>query len=154
AGAGKTRKVLGPQLLSFAGNCVVVDPKGELYRLTHKHRQKCFSHEIIRLDPAELCGPGGNTFNPFDYIDEKADDFIDMCRDLANMLVVRTGKEPEPFWADSAETVIAAFIAYVCTCNEGDKGLRHLRTMRRLIASRSDYAYALEQMQHDEAYRG
>jgi type IV secretion system protein VirD4 len=154
AGAGKTTKVLGPQLLSYDGNCLIFDTKGELYRLTYEHRKKCFGHEIIRLDPDGLCGPGGNTFNPFDFIDENADDFIDMCRDLANMLVVRTGKEPEPFWTDAAETAIAAFIAYVCTCNEGETGLRHLRTMRRLLASRNDYDYALEQMQQDEAYRG
>jgi len=154
AGAGKTTKVLGPNLLSFDGNCVIFDPRGELYRISHRHRQKCFGHDIIRLDPAGLCGPGGHTFNPFDYIDPKADDFIDSCRDLANMLAVRTGKETEAFWADSAETVIAAFISYVCTCHESEKGLRHLRTMRSLIASRNDYAYALEQMQKDDAYRG
>lgn len=51
--------------------------------------------------------------NPFDVIESQADDFIDQCRQLANMLVVRSD-EPEPFWSDAAETVIAAFNAHVC----------------------------------------
>ena len=153
AGAGKTTKVLGPNLLSFDGNCVVVDPRGELYRLTRNHRQRCFSHEIIRLDPAGLCGPGANTFNVFDYIDPKAHDFIDMCRDRANMLAVRTGLETKPFWGDAAETVIAAFIAHVCA-SEPDKELRNLRNMRGLIASREAFAFALEAMRNNKAYNG
>jgi type IV secretion system protein VirD4 len=153
AGAGKTTKVLGPNLLSFDGNCVVIDPKGELYTLTHEHREKRFGHDIIRLDPAELCGPGANRFNVFDDINPHADDFIDTCRDRSNMLVVKTGKEPEPFWGDAAETVIAAFIAHVCAC-EPDKELRNLRNMRRLIASREAFAFALEAMRNNKAYRG
>ena len=40
AGAGKGIAVLIPNLLSYRGNCVVTDPKGELFNLTARHRQK------------------------------------------------------------------------------------------------------------------
>ena len=152
AGAGKSVKVLVPNLLSYRGNCVVIDPKGELFGLTAEHRRKKFKHKIVRLDPAFLCGPGANCFNPFDFIDPQASDFIDLCRDLANMLVVR-GNEPEPFWNDAAENVIAAFIAHVCA-NEPQAVLRNLRAMRTLIASRQNYAFALEAMQNNADFHG
>ena len=51
------------------------------------------------------------------------------------MLVVRTGKEQEPYWNDSAENVIAAFIAHVCA-TEGNAACRNLRVRERGIASR------------------
>jgi type IV secretion system protein VirD4 len=153
AGAGKTTRVLAPNLLSYAGNCVVVDPKGDLFELTAGHRRRQFGHTIVRLDPARRSGPKANCFNPLDFIDPRADDFIDLCRDLANMLVVRTGKEPEAFWADAAETLIAAFSAHVCA-GEPKKELRNLRAMRTLIASRQNYAFALEAMQNNEDFHG
>ena len=80
-GRGKGVSVLIPNLLSYRHSCVVTDPKGELFQLTSEHRRQKFGHRIIRLDPSELCGPGSDTFNPLDFIDDKADDFLDQCRD-------------------------------------------------------------------------
>jgi type IV secretion system protein VirD4 len=153
AGGGKSVSVLYPNLLSYAGNCVVVDPKGELYKLTHKHRQRMFGHTIVRLDPAQLFGPGGDCFNVFDRIDPKRPDFIDVCRDLANMLVVRTGKEMDPYWCDAAENVICAFVAYICAL-EGNPAARNMRGVRAQIASRDNYTQALEVMQQQPGFHG
>jgi type IV secretion system protein VirD4 len=63
AGGGKSVSTLVPNLLSYAGNCVVIDPKGELYKITARHRRKEFGHRIVRLDPALLMGPGADRFN-------------------------------------------------------------------------------------------
>ena len=65
------------------------------------------------------------------------------------MLVVRTGKESEPFWADSAETVVASMCAYVCA-TETNPQLRSLRGMRTWIASKKDFEKALADMQNSE----
>jgi type IV secretion system protein VirD4 len=106
AGGGKSVSTIAPNLLSYKGNCVVMDPKGELFKLTADHRKNRFGHTIVRLDPARQGGPGGDCFNPLDWIDPSRPDFIDICRDLANMIVVRSGKELDPHWCDSAENVI------------------------------------------------
>ncbi len=153
AGGGKGVAALIPNLLSYKGNCVVVDPKGELFQATAKHRRKKFGHKIIRLDPFGVCGPGGDTLNPYDYIDEKADDFLDQCRDLANMVVIRQQDEKEPHWNDSAEANATAFSAFVCGC-EPDRAKRHLGTMRKLSSSRGTYAKAVEVMQQTDACQG
>jgi type IV secretion system protein VirD4 len=156
AGAGKSVSVLVPNLLSYDGNCVVIDPKGELFELTSAHRAKQFGHTIVRLDPARLWdkqyGPG-DSFNPFDFINSKRADFIEVCRDLANMLVVRTGKEMDPHWCDSAENVICAFIAYICAL-EGNPDARNLRGVRSQLASRENYNSALEVMQQQTGFHG
>jgi type IV secretion system protein VirD4 len=153
AGGGKSVSVLYPNLLSYEGNCVVVDPKGELYKLTAKHRKQQFGHTIVRLDPAMLYGPGGDCFNVFDRIDPKRPDFIGVCRDLANMLVLRTGKEMDPHWCDSAENVITAFIAYICAL-EGNSDARNLRGVRAQVASRDNYTQALEVKQQTGGFYG
>ena len=115
AGGGKSVSTLVPNLLSYEGNCVVIDPKGELYKLTHKHRQQEFGHTIVRLDPARLYGPGADCFNPFDWIDPNRPEFIDVCRDIANMLVVRTGKEMDPHWCDQRrKRHLCLYRLYLC----------------------------------------
>lgn len=146
AGRGKSVCVLVPNLLSYIKSCVVTDPKGELFTLTAEHRRRKFGHRIIRLDPFGLCGPGSDCFNPLLCIDPAAGDFLDQCRDLANMLILRTGQEKDPHWCDSAEIVLTAFIAYVCAC-EPDVSKRSLDTVRDLLSGRESYATAVEVMQ-------
>jgi type IV secretion system protein VirD4 len=152
AGGGKSVSVLYPNLLSYEGNCVVVDPKGELFKLTHEHRKKQFGHTIVRLDPAMLYGPG-DSFNVFDFIDPTRPDFIEVCRDIANMLVTRTGKEMDPHWTDSAENVICAIIAFICAL-EGDPAARNLTGARTQLTSRVNYTHALEVMQQQPGFYG
>ena len=104
-GAGKSVSVLVPNLLSYIFSCVVTDPKCELFKITSAHRRRKFKHRIVRVDPFGLGGPGADTFNPMDLIDPKSPHLIDQARDLASMLVVRTGKENETYWNDMAEAV-------------------------------------------------
>ena len=63
-GSGKGVSVVVPNLLSYRHSCVVVDPKGELYNLTSRHRRQKFGHTIVRLDPFGICGPGGGHLQP------------------------------------------------------------------------------------------
>lgn len=153
AGGGKTTHTLGPNLLSYRGNCVVIDPKGELYRLSAEHRRKRFGHKTIRLDPALLLGPKAHRFNPMDFIDPHAKRFLSDCRDMANMLVTRTGAEDDPHWNDSAENVSAAFISYV-SAREENREFRTLQTVRGFLASEADFEAGKRQMQMIDGYDG
>jgi type IV secretion system protein VirD4 len=108
---------------------------------------------VIRLDPAWLCGPGSHRFNPFDYIEPESLEFRGQCKDMANMLVTRTGREDDPHWNESAENVIAAFIAYICAC-EGDRDSRNLQGMRVFLASRDNFEAAKKMMQGIDGYGG
>src|SRR5262249_49804515 len=102
AGGGKGVGALITNLLSYPGNCVVVDPKGELFRETAEHRRRQFGHLIIRLDPFGVCGPGGDSLNPLGFIDPAAKDFVDQVADLADQIVIRQHDEKDPHWNESA----------------------------------------------------
>jgi type IV secretion system protein VirD4 len=123
AGAGKSVAALVPNLRSFRGSAVVVDPKGELFKLTASTRKNDFNHHIIRLDPTGLMGSAesSDAFNPFDFVNEDAPDFIDECRAVAQMIVLEKGTEPEPHWNDRATDILTTTIAFVCAVTAGEK---------------------------------
>jgi type IV secretion system protein VirD4 len=146
AGGGKGVGVAIPNLYAYPGNCVVVDPKGELFRETAAHRRRQFGHRIIRLDPFEVCGPGGDTLNPLGIIDAKASDFVDQMTDLADQIVIRQHDEKDPHWNESAIKNVKAFGSFVCGA-ETRPEKRHLGTVRALTSSRGKYATAVEVMQ-------
>jgi type IV secretion system protein VirD4 len=152
-GRGKGISVIIPNLLSYWHSCVITDPKGELFKCTSEHRRRKFGHRIIRLDPFGICGPGSDRINPLDFIDAKANDFLDQCRVLADLLIFQSGKEVEPYWNEAARTVLTAFIAFVCAC-ETNPEKRNLDTVRDLLSSRSSYAKALEIMQQVKSHGG
>jgi len=152
-GGGKGIAALIPNLLSYRGNCVVVDPSGTLFKQTAKHRRRKFGHRIIRLDPFGVCGPGGDSLNCLDFIDHRAEDFVDQLRDLADRLVIRHHDEKDPHWNESACSNITALSGFVCGA-EPDPAKRNLGTMRGLAASRDKYAQAVLIMQQMDACQG
>jgi type IV secretion system protein VirD4 len=153
AGGGKGVAALIPNLLSYRGNCVIVDPKGELFKATAKHRRNKFGKKIYRLDPFNVCGPGGDTLNPFDFIDARDDDFLDDCRAFANQIIIREGDEKQPHFNDMAELNLTALTAFVCAC-EHNKKRRHLGTLRGIASTREIYNQAVEVMSQTEGFNG
>ena len=155
-GRGKGVSVLLPNLLSYAYSCVVTDPKGELYMASSWIRFHKLWNRIIRLDPFGICGPNvpeSDRLNPLDLVDDKADDFLDQCRDIADMMIMETGKENEPYWNDSARSVLTSFLAFVCACEDKPEH-RTIDTVRDLLSSRQSFAKAVEFMQQVESHGG
>jgi len=127
-GLGKGVSIVVPHLLTSPDSMVVVDFKGELVRITADARRK-MGQRVVVIDPFGLVG-GKDTFNALNCIDKGSPTAIDECRDLAEALVVRTGQEKEPHWADSAEVWIAAMIAtVVCFAEDSDKSLQSVRAL-------------------------
>lgn len=150
AGKGKSVAVLVPNLRSYSGSCVIVDPKAELFKLTAWYRRWALGHRIVRIDPFKLTkkSPPSDTLNPLDFLNPGDPDFLDNCRDLANMLIVRQGTETDPHWNDAAELCLTAFIAYVRAC-EQEPEHRNLQSVRGLVSSPVRFAQAIADMQAD-----
>lgn len=146
-GGGKGRSVVIPLLRSHRGSMVVIDPKGENYAKTAKARRR-MGQRIVRLDPMEIGGPGADSFNPLAFI-TPGRDFLDQCRDLARLLVVRQGTEHEPFWNDSAELVLTGVIAFVCAC-EPNPAERSLETVRMLVSDPPKFERCKKWMLEDD----
>lgn len=128
-GVGKGVSCVIPHLLTCPDSMVVVDFKGENTKLTAAARRK-MGHRVVVLDPFKITTQEPDTFNPLEFIDKESHTALDDCRDLAEALVVRTGQEKEPHWADSAEVWIAAMVATVASFAEvGDKSLQSVRAL-------------------------
>ena len=59
-GAGKSAGQAIPALLTYEGSAIVVDPKAELYGLTHR-RRRAMGQTIWRIDPYRVLEPGPGT---------------------------------------------------------------------------------------------
>jgi type IV secretion system protein VirD4 len=149
AGRGKTVSVLGPNLLSYPGSCVVFDPAGELFALSAAHRASTFGHKLIRLDPYGKCGPGGDAYNVLDQLRAEAADLVELCRDLGDQLVVRKGTEPEPHWSDAACNMIGSFLFLICLC-EANPADRTLQALREILSSKDKFERAIWVLQQHE----
>ncbi|MGO9597031.1 MAG: type IV secretory system conjugative DNA transfer family protein [Isosphaeraceae bacterium] len=151
-GVGKGVSCVIPFLLTSGESAVVVDFKGELFAKTAEHRRRQFQHKIVVLDPFKLVSQKPDTFNPLDFIDRESPTAIDECRDLAEALVIRTGQEKEPHWADSAEAWIGALTALVVQYAEfGD---RSLQTVRSVLTDPAKLEMAIKLMCASDAWSG
>ncbi len=151
-GVGKGVSCVIPFLLTTDESAVVVDFKGENFRLTSEHRRREFGHRIVVLDPFRMVSQIPDTFNPVEFIDRESPTAIDDCRDLGEALVIRTGQEKDPHWTDSAEAWIATLIALVVQYAEFED--RSLQTVRTLLTSPEKLELAIKLMCASEAWKG
>jgi type IV secretion system protein VirD4 len=130
AGGGKTVSFAVPWLLTKRGASMVVhDPKGELYRLTAA-RRRAMGHQVVRLDPFEVCGPGADAFNPLDLIESRAN-CEDDARALSEAMVLRTGEEKDPHFNDQAANVITGLLSFILSDLRPDQ--RNLSSLREMV---------------------
>jgi type IV secretion system protein VirD4 len=126
-GAGKTRCVLVPALLSCNRPAIILDPKSEIHGMTAPAREaQGFRTVLISLDDqSEVIGG----FNPMDLVrlgSTRGDDSMSLAH-----LLVGTPQGVDPFWDRSAAQIIAGMIELVG--GHFPYPLRNLSTVRRLI---------------------
>ncbi len=125
-GSGKTRGILVPALLSetrqppaFRRSLIVVDPEGELYRLTG--RQLARTHKIVVWNPAKpsMCN---TAFDPLAYVPAwNRPGYVDGCELAAMVWLSATADAAEgggrraadPYWEKMpANALKALFLAW------------------------------------------
>ncbi|HXC26098.1 MAG TPA: type IV secretory system conjugative DNA transfer family protein, partial [Gemmatimonadaceae bacterium] len=151
--SGKGVSVIIPNLLTYPGSVVVVDPKGENYLVTARRRGELGS-TVIAFDPFGVVG-GSGAFNPLSVIDPESPDAIDDARMLADMLVVVEGRESgeQTFWNEEARALLSGLILYVAA--EPEVTLRTLTHMRTLLTLPPTlFGELLEQMTASSAAGG
>lgn len=116
--------------------------------MTAKHREAAFKHRIVLVDPFRSVTSTPDTFNPLDAIQVEHPLAIDDCNDLASALVVRTGRETEAHWNDSAEALIAAVLA--TAVGYGEKETRSLASVREIISVPQHLAWAVQLMSESD----
>lgn len=138
--AGKGVSVILPNLATYTGSVLVLDPKGENASLTAERRGKGrgvaaggMGQEVFVLDPfgkAEVAEDYRATFNPLSSLDPNDELFVDYCDSIADALVVSEQGKENDHWSATARLVLRAFIAWVAS---GTGAQRDLVEVSRLL---------------------
>ncbi|MCB9992237.1 MAG: type IV secretory system conjugative DNA transfer family protein [Hyphomicrobiaceae bacterium] len=116
-GAGKTQCHIIPNLLRWQGPAVVLDLKGELWQKTSKFRNAL--GPVYRFAPFEP--ERSHHFNPLSAIRSRPDLLWEDSVALAELMIIPQAAN-DPFWEQSAQRVLAGFIAYVCRKSASSDG--------------------------------
>lgn len=151
-GAGKNVSIASPFLLTCPDSCVVVDYKGELARDLAEFRRRRFGHRVVLLDPWRLCTDQPDMLNPLDFFDGQDPEVLQEALDLAEALVIRTGKEHDPHWADSAEVLLTALIVAVAFF--APEAERNLQSVRERLIDPEKFQSAIQALCASDALGG
>jgi type IV secretory pathway TraG/TraD family ATPase VirD4 len=144
--AGKGTSTIITNLCLWPGSVVVVDPKGENATVTAPRRGKgspnCegLGQSVHVLDPfnsAQVDDAYRSRLNPLDAMDPHNEETIDEAARLADAIVVVHEQAKDPFWDESARTMVKGLILHILTAPEYE-GRRNLITLRQLI-TRGDW---------------
>jgi type IV secretion system protein VirD4 len=123
SGSGKGVSLIIPNLLSYRGSMLVIDPKGENAWTTAKWRRDGLEQRVYIVDPwGEVNKSYGSKageqetiarLNPLSSLDPTAADYVDDVTYFADALVVPNPRTNDPHWDASAKDLIAGLIAYV-----------------------------------------
>lgn len=130
--SGKGVGCILPNLLTYEGSILVLDPKGENANETAERRGDGdgvpaggMGHDVYVIDPFGAADGvpdkyrGG--YNPIDYLDPGSKNFIDDCDTIADAVVVTTGNESTTYFNDTAKMIIRGFVAWVATSENPDE---------------------------------
>ena len=142
-GAGKGRGLIIPNLLTYRGPVIVVDPKGENYQVTARRRAD-LGQRVIVLDPFQVVTDKGDHLNPLDTFDLAGSILECDAEMLASLLSVGHRFTTDPFWNDSADGFLAGLIAHIASaCPPGERTLNKLRSYFTRHLSTSKYRLPL-----------
>lgn len=136
--SGKGTTQIIPNLLTYDGSVLVIDPKGENALITAK-RRKDMGQNIHIVDPwgiVNVAGVSKSTFNPLDWLDYTSSEITENAMILADALVV-TENHSDAFWGEEAKALLQGILLYVASDAEED-GHRHLDRVRKILVSNTD----------------
>ncbi|CCG42484.1 type IV secretory system conjugative DNA transfer family protein [Magnetospirillum molischianum] len=117
--SGKGVGLVLPTLLSWPGSVLVLDIKGENWRLTSGWRA-AQGQRILKFDPT--AESGGLRFNPLAEIRLDSNHAIADAQNIAAMIIDPDGKGLADFWAKSGFSWLTAAILYTLYKVRADQG--------------------------------
>lgn len=132
--AGKGVCAIIPNLLTYDGSVLVVDPKGENALITGAERAR-MGQTVMLVDPWDLAasqmGLTAARFNPLDWLDPEDPDLAENTMLLADALVIPSGGDNR-FWDEEAKGLIFGLLLYLVT-DDREKRTRQLGRLRDLL---------------------
>lgn len=142
--SGKGVSSIIPNLLTWPGSLVVIDPKGENAAVTARHR-RAMGQAVHVLDPWGITGLPRARFNPLLWLDPLSEDLVEDAALLADGLVMATAPNGDEFWTVEARAMIAGLVMHIVTTEPPEN--RTLATVRHfLTAGGDDFDWLLDDM--------
>jgi type IV secretion system protein VirD4 len=130
-GAGKGRCCIIPALLRHDGPLIIIDPKGENFAVTARHRRER-GDKVILLDPFGITGAGADAFNPLDLIEADSVESVDLAQAFAHALADKSADDQRnAFWYQRSSFLLSSLILHACCHPDPDR--RSLTEVRRLL---------------------
>lgn len=132
--SGKGTTTIIPNLLTYDGSMLVIDPKGENALITAKHRQEAMGQKVYIVDPWNITAATeieSACFNPLDWLVKGDLDIGENAMILADAIIVSDGGDQQ-FWTEEAKAWLVGLLLYVATSPE-EEGQRHLGRVRDLM---------------------
>lgn len=156
---GKGASSIVCNLAQWPGSIVVLDPKGENATVTAARRgagsADCegLGQTVHVLDPFGAARVDDNyrsRFNPLEALAGQGDETVDEAGRLADAIVVVRDESSDPFWDESARTMLKGLILHVLTAPQFE-GRRTLVTVRSLITrGDAEFVQALKDKGEDD----
>jgi type IV secretion system protein VirD4 len=132
--SGKGVSAIIPNLLTYPGSVLVIDPKGENARITAHQRRKGLHQTVHIVDPWGITDEPVSCFNPLDWLRPDDEDINENAMMLADSIVTHYAGSSEPFWDEEAKALLMGFILYVAL-DEREREQRHLGRVRDILVS-------------------
>jgi type IV secretion system protein VirD4 len=116
SGSKRLQRCIVPNLKTYLGSVVTIDPTGEAYATTAEIRRD-MGQRVVRLDPFRVIDEQSDVLNPFDLmigLDEAAAGSV--CQDIAALIVDRNNFSD--VWEQSAFGLISGVIGYLSVVPE------------------------------------
>lgn len=122
-GSGKTAGVIIPSLLALKHSTITMDPKGEIFKITARHRSETFKSKIVRFAPGE---PGSARWNPLSRkeLPKSFEETQTYVGRLAEALIVPDKPGEEDMWTRDARAIFRFWALFLIwrDSNDEDQG--------------------------------
>lgn len=137
--SGKGVSSIVPNLLTYPGSVVVIDPKGENAMITAARRGAGDEAQNIAglgqavhvVDPWGITGLKAACFNPLEWLKADDPDISENAMMLADSIIVQRGGE-SAFWDEEAKAMLMGLLLYVAL-DAREAGNRTLGRVRDII---------------------
>ena len=114
--SGKGATVIIPNLLTYEGSVLCIDPKGTNAKVTAQRRRN-MGQDVYIVDPFHIVSEKSDCVNPLDGLDPDSLSIREDLSVIADAIVVPApgGSGKDPHWEDGARTVITGMLAQILT---------------------------------------
>ena len=139
--SGKGVAAIVPNLLTYRGSVLVLDPKGENALITADRRGKGtasipgLGQEVYVVDPWGITGQPQARINPMDWLRGSDEDIAENAMILADSIIMESN-HADAFWSEEAKALLMGLVLYVAL--EEPESRRTLGRVRDIIVLPQD----------------